>query len=79
MEKYIYYLPYMPLKKDWEEMVHVFTMFFPWDRRSHDGFPAVCEVPCAIQGNYNPRASNRITEPVLHTYSTARAGHRSVN
>ena len=29
MEKYIYYLPYMPLKKDWEEMVHVFTMFFP--------------------------------------------------
>ena len=41
MEKHNNYFLLMFLKEHWEKMVHVFTMFFSWDRRSQDGFPTV--------------------------------------
>ena len=41
MEKHNNYFLLMFLKKHWEKMVHVFTMFFSWDWRSQDGFPTV--------------------------------------
>ena len=41
MENHNSYFLLMFLKKHWEKMVYVFTMFFSWDRRSQDGFPTV--------------------------------------
>ena len=41
MEKHNNYFLLMFLKKHWEKMIHVFTMFFSWGRRSQDGFPTV--------------------------------------
>ena len=81
MEKHNNYFLLMFLKKHWEKMVHVFTMFFSWDWRSQDGFPTVLRtsrqrnrhiIARLAQGMNSSRDAHFLETPKDHAREYAR-------